>query len=472
MRQENGPVSGNGASQGPSVHKGGHKGPYGVDPTSPWKETKSGPRIKKKKIIYDMNEDLRSRGFKKKSPAPLHLPQPKPLVDVETMLAVERKWQAVAEFREMRALGISTNQTVDQIGEKWDVGSGRNVRILSEKAELVGSLMRKEGSGAPKTVSNRLDIQEFFAAQALEWEYEFTMEAMADAIQEQFNVGSISSVKAIMEFLEYRKAKRVVRPLLTHEHILARLAWAEEWMDFDFHCADIVVCHLDEKCFYAFSNRGRTVYLPPGVDPEPLFALSKTQIPWVMFLGVVAAPRPQFGFDGKIGLFHVGEEKEAKRRSKFHEKGDVYWTNINMDGDVFMEMVEHEVVPAIKAKLPWAKKVIVQIDSAGGHRVKESLDYLNRLCPRIQFRTQPTRSPDCNVLDLGIWNSMNKHVRQVKYDRTSLLSMDQRIINAVNDMWENYDTNKLHNIFITLNTVLKSIKENNGGNSFKQPHCE
>jgi hypothetical protein len=298
------------------------------------------------------------------------------------------------------------------------------------------------------------------------------MEAMAEAIQDQFDVGSISSVKKIIEFLEYRKAHRVVRPFLTPEHKLARLAWAIEWADFDLHGEDVVVCHLDEKCFYAFSSRGRTVYLPPGVDPEPLYALSKTQIPWVMFLGVVAAPRNDKNFDGKIGIWHVGEEKEAQRNSKFHDKGDVYWISINMDGEVFMKMVEENVIPAIKEKCSWAKKVIVQIDSAGGHRVGESVEYLNRLSPWIKFRTQPTRSPDCNVLDLGIWNSMNKSVRQVKYDRKSDLSMTQRIINSVNDMWESYESYHLHNIFITLNCILKEIKKADGGNSFKQPHCD
>ena len=80
-----------------------------------------------------------------------------------------------------------------------------------------------------------------------------------------------------------------------------------------------------------------------------------------MFLGVVAAPRPKYGFDGKIGLFHVGEEKEAKRRSKYHEKGDTYWTNINLDGEVFMEMVEKLVIPAIQTKCHWAKKLLCQL---------------------------------------------------------------------------------------------------------------
>ena len=180
---------------------------------------------------------------------------------------MERKWHAVLEFQEFKILGICTNELANAIGEKYGVGNGRNVRFLAEKVEERGSLLRKEGSGRPSTVSNRIDIQEYFAAQAVEWEYCFTYEAMANALKNQFDVGSVSTVQAIMAHLEYRKARRVVRPFLTHDHILARLAWAQKWKDFDFF-TDTLVLHLDEKCFYAFDARGRVVYLPPGVDPK------------------------------------------------------------------------------------------------------------------------------------------------------------------------------------------------------------
>jgi hypothetical protein len=148
--------------------------------------------------------------------------------------------------------------------------------------------------------------------------------------------------------------------------------------------------------------------------------------------------------------------------------------NINMDGDVFMDMVEQKLIPDIRRRCKWAKRVIVQLDSAGGHRVSESIEYLNdvgmKKNPPISFITQPTRSPDTNVLDLGIWRSMSSRMTSVKYDRYSAYSMDQRIINAVEDMWREYDPNVLHNIFVTLKMVLYEIQSHNGGNSYKLPH--
>jgi hypothetical protein len=161
-----------------------------------------------------------------------------------------------------------------------------------------------------------------------------------------------------------------------------------------------------------------------------------------MFFGAVAAPRWHLGFDGKIGLWHVGEEKVALKKSKFHDKGDVYWVNVNMDGDLFVNMVKTYLIPAVLSKCSWAKKIIIQLDSAGGHRVNSSVVELNQVgssCqPPIEFRTQPCRSPDTNVLDLGTWKSMQSRVVEVKYDRFAEESINQRIINAVNDMWCQY----------------------------------
>lgn len=458
---------------------GNHEGPYGVDPASPLKAAKDGPRsgkgkIGSKRIFDELEGPLRDQSRKRRRLEPVPVIEPKtPSYSPSLLIDLERKWHAVLEFRELRAQGLSTNELTEAIGEKYGIGSGRNVRILAEKVEKRGTLLRKPGSGAPKTVSNRLEIQEFFNQQAMEWEYTFTYEAMALAIKKEFGEGSTKTVKAIMDHLEYRARRRVVRPFLTPDHRLARLNWAIQWNSFDFFDKDVVVLHLDEKCFYAFDARGKVVYLPPGVDPEPLYALSKTQIPWVMFLGVVGAPRPEHRFDGKVGLFHVGEPKVAERRSKYHEKGDEYWVNVNMDGDVFIQMVRDKVIPAIRENCKFAKKVIVQIDSAGGHRISESLPELNKIGKKqglkIEFVTQPCRSPDTNVLDLGLWNSMKSHVVEQKYMRNSNLSMNQRIINAVMEMWAEYDSEIITSIFHTLKAVLREIVSCKGGNSFKQP---
>jgi transposase len=429
-----------------------------------------------KRKFFEPEESLRDQSTKRKrvEPSISVTAQPSPL-KLEEMHELERKWQAVCEFRVRQALGQTSLDVADEIGAKWDVGGGRNVYLLLQKLISRGTLLRQPGSGRPRMVSGREDVQQYFLDQSFDWDHTWTYEAMANALKNEFGVGSSKTVKALFDQLEFRKARRQVRPFLKPHHMQARMAWAKEWKDFDFERDDTVVLHLDEKWFYAFSARGKVAYLPPGVDPKPYYALSKTHIPHVMFLGVVGAPREEHGFDGKIGLYHVGEEYEAKITSKYHQAGDVYWVNVNMDGKIFMDMVEHRVIPDIRKKCSWAKRVIVQIDSAGGHRIGESLDYLNGVGSKgrlkIEFRTQPANSPDTNVMDLGIWRSMQSRVVEVKFVHNAEKNMHQRIIDAVNEMWADYDPDVLSNIFDTLKLVLEKIEENDGGNSFKLPHA-
>ena len=132
------------------------------------KESKEGPRSGKegrgiKRVFYERDENLRDRADKRRrlDPSPLFEPE-EPTFSPAQLIELKRKWHAVLEFRELRADRLCTNELTDAIGEKYGVGSGRNVRILSEKVEQRGSLIRKAGSGAPKTVSNRLENQEFF----------------------------------------------------------------------------------------------------------------------------------------------------------------------------------------------------------------------------------------------------------------------------------------------------------------------
>lgn len=146
--------------------------------------------------------------------------------------ALENKWLAVIEFRHLVDTGKSSNDAVDEIAERYGVGSGRNLRLLSQYVDERGSLLRKAGSGAPRTVSNRPDILEFFDEKARSFEYTFTIELMADLIKGEFGVGSTTTVKKIMEHLDYVKKSRAVRPFLTEEHQEERLKWAKEWVNF------------------------------------------------------------------------------------------------------------------------------------------------------------------------------------------------------------------------------------------------
>ena len=454
---------------------GPHSGHFGFLLGCPLLETSSPPkRAIKRKLPSEWNESPRTEPKRARKEAKATEPPPQLELPSAHLSEVERKWHAVLEHKLDEARGVSSHERDEEIAARWSVGCGRTVRNLALQIEERGSLARKPGSGRKPSVTNDPFYLECFGKNVLEWDYEFTHQDMADALKEETGIGSKHTVQRLMQKLEYKRRLRVIRPFLTEAHMKDRHKWAKRWARFSYARSPTCVIWIDEKCFYAFKSRGVICYCPPGVDPKPDYALSKTQIPWVMFLGAVGIPRPERGFDGKIGLWHVGEEKAAQRRSKYHEAGDTYWVNVNMTGEVFVRMVKEYLIPAVLAKCQWAKKVVICLDSAGGHRINESLPTLNGLgkqtSPPITFECQPTRSPDCNLLDLGIWNSMQSRVSKVKYDRISDKSMDQRIIDAVMEMWQDYPGHEvLPKLGKTLTAVHRQIILHQGGNSFAQP---
>tara|TARA_R110002050_G_scaffold296772_2_gene457135 strand:+ start:2244 stop:2537 length:294 start_codon:yes stop_codon:yes gene_type:complete len=97
-----------------------------------------------------------------------------------------------------------------------------------------------------------------------------------------------------------------------------------------------------------------------------------------MFLTALGYPRPEHGFDGRIGIWPIVEVVVAKQTSVYRKKGEKYKEPVNMNGDVFIQMVKEKVVPAAIEKCgSWTKRVVIQIDSAGGHRVSQSVAMTN-----------------------------------------------------------------------------------------------
>ena len=443
---------------------GQHEGSYGVDPTSPIVATNDLKRTPMKKVPFGMAQTLRKR------PATPFVPR-KSAKQV-FLEATESKYNAVIEYqREWSVNRRLSNERTEELASHYGITGG----YLRSLAKKVGtrSLTRKPGSGLEPSISTRKDIIEFMEAKAKEWDYEFAQRAMAGAVKAKFGVGCLSTIQKIMMNQEWKKSKKYIKPYLSEEHETARLEWAEEREDTDFFSSDKVVVHVDEKYFYAFRT-GKVVYYPPGCEPSATTALSKTQIPKVMFFGAVAPPNPGKKFDGRIGLWMVSETKTAQRASKYHAVGDVFEIPTMMNGELFVSMCKKLLIPAICKKLSWAKKVEVQMDSAGGHKINTSVDELNNLCAanyKISFCTQPTRSPDLNVLDLGIWNSLQSGVPTIKYDPDSEHQMFTRIEAEVMRAWNEYDgTTKLTKIFHTLNLIYKEVIKAKGGNNFKLPH--
>jgi transposase len=131
---------------------------------------------------------------------------------------VEKKYKAVLKFNRETLSNGMTNDRCAEIAEEFGVGTARNLRILAKKASTEDSLLRKPGQGAKKTVCNDEKVIEFFERQSKDWQYEFSKEAMAEAMNEELGVGSTTTVTSLMEQLDYKKSKMTIKPALTEGH--------------------------------------------------------------------------------------------------------------------------------------------------------------------------------------------------------------------------------------------------------------
>jgi hypothetical protein len=229
--------------------------------------------------------------------------------------AVEARYRVLMQLRALAVTqGHVTNAQADQLAEKVDL-TGRQLRMLHQQVLDSESLLRRPGSGRPRS-GVRAQVEAFLEEHAFEWHYQFTLEGMAQAVGDRFDraYGHKESVRRLLIQLDWKAKKQRIVPTLLQHHLDARYEWAKEWKDYSWCEKKVMIVHVDEKLFYVFRT-GKTLYLPPDVDAPVQTARSKTQIPSVMFLGAVGFPIP--GFDGDVGIWPIGEWGKAKVNSKF-----------------------------------------------------------------------------------------------------------------------------------------------------------
>ena len=95
--------------------------------------------------------------------------------------------------------------------------------------------------------------------------------------------------------------------------------------------------------------------------------------------------------------------------------------------------------------------------------IKNKLLELGMSC---KFHFQPPRSPDLNVLDLGVINSLKKN--QKKY----VTKNKQDLVETMTTAFDNLDVEILDNVFVTLMSVMNEIILNDGGNNYDIPHYQ
>jgi len=274
------------------------------------------------------------------------------------------------------------------------------------------------------------------------------------------------------EYVTYKR--KWIKPKLTVNHKKDRISFilnlkrpGRRWL-FKEQKNVIVV---DESWFYLLKDRS-LVRVYPGEELPPSDKVQhKSHIPKLMFLTALARPDPENGFDGKIGIWRVQQLVVCERGNRWHRRGDEYWKDCNMNGDLYQEFML-KLLAEIKVKMPWlkGKEVIVQQDGASAHTTPSNLEVFNREGRKdgwkIKVITQPAQSPDLNINDLAFFRSLKCRVEILKNGAETLNSLYESVLQA----WEEYDSDTLQRIWGVQYECYRNILHIKGDNDYTTPH--
>lgn len=277
-------------------------------------------------------------------------------------------------------------------------------------------------------------------------------------------------------------------PCLSANDVERRLKWAREHLNYSWIGAEncpykhlkkgmrVGWVDIDEKWF---EMRTRRMLKMPKDKKRPRCAVqSRKYVKKVM--GLSAVGRPCGNFDGRIGMYRVARDKIALRKSKNHNRGDVYKEDCEMDGDLFHEIVTEKLLPDIHEKMIDFDVVYVQLDGARPHVSRwqhlqhagaERRQIKGQKAPHVKFVLQPANSPDTNLNDLCFFRSLARevqgHEREFKHDYRGL----EEFWACLEKTFHRYHTrDTLERCWDVKTAVNTCILEANGTNDYMLPH--
>ncbi|XP_021717069.1 uncharacterized protein LOC110684935 [Chenopodium quinoa] len=270
-------------------------------------------------------------------------------------------------------------------------------------------------------------------------------------------------------------------PALSDNHKVERLQWvlshltpATPTQNATFEDMHHVI-HIDEKWFY-LSPETRKFYLLPKEEDLHRLQQSKRFKIKVMFMAVIRHPiRGRNGVvihDGKYGIFPFVVKEPAKKSSKNRQAGNLVIKAIqNVNKDAIREMLFNKVIPAIISKWPSCmdKNICIQWDNARPHKIPQDEEFLAATTQQgfnITMKYQPPQSPDLNVLDLGLFNT----IQSIQYEHFPN-NVDE-LTEKVEEAFTTFDANANKYIWLSLQSCMTEILKKDGGNNYILQHMK
>ena len=234
----------------------------------------------------------------------------------------------------------------------------------------------------------------------------------------------------------------LLKPILTEERkkvIDANHFWdpqdPSKYQDMHDHI------HLDEKWFFLTREKEWYLLLLDEKNPK-CCAKHKSHITKVMFLCAVARlhfnPSANSWWDGKLGIWLIGDWEPAKQKSKNRPKGTLVWKNKMVTKEVYRELLISKLIPAILENWPrrdrMSRTIFIQQDGVKNHICEDDAEFNNALMEQdinTKLYMQTLNSPDINLLDLGFF-------RAIQSFNNVLPKNEEELIQSVTEAYDNY----------------------------------
>ena len=148
-----------------------------------------------------------------------------------------------------------------------------------------------------------------------------------------------------------------------------------------------------------------------------------------------------------------------------YNKGELVEKDITCDSDFMMSTIR-EIGTHIRSKMVFARDhpIYLFMDNAGGHgktEIKKEYERILKDEYNVIIKWQCPNSPETNLLDLGIWWSIQSVVETVH--RTKRMNADV-LTKSVFKAWEMFEPTKITSIYNRWKKVLTLIQAAEGGN--------
>ena len=143
------------------------------------------------------------------------------------------------------------------------------------------------------------------------------------------------------------------------------------------------------------------------------------------------------------------------------------WKNQCITQDVYREYLIQKFLPAIKETWPRNNgRIQLQQDGVQSHILEDNVEFkgvVEEIGLNLTMYTQSPNSPDTNILDLGFF-------RAIQSFNDDCPANEEELIKSVEKAYGEYHLCKLNHVWLTLQSCLNMIIENDGGNNYKILH--